>query len=226
MFKPISEIKSVLDKITAHKSAAEAAFTQMQHEIGKIDPRFSADVIAEKTKEVRSKHSEAVRDNFSQVRELSTALSGSRQFWSNKSFVLSRRSASETTTGHPAAPPKDAGAEATTRLQLMIEFKQMPTDLLRLRVLAEKSAAMSGAPAGSLYLASAEYSTRTAAPEYEAISLDDVVLADQREALQMLDAAQAAGTATEHLFRQSLGQKITPTDRMNAARELAAAGGA
>ncbi|GEM_PF-2600705 len=224
MYKSLSEIKTNLDKISSHKSAAESAFTQMQHDIGKIDSRFSAEVIREKTAEIREKHAGTIRDNFSQIRELSDSMAGARQFWSNKSFILSTRPASETVNGHAATAAKDAGIEATTRLQMMTEFQRMPTELLRLRVLAEKSAAMAGSPAGGLYLASMEYATRSQAPDYEAISLDDVVLEDQRQALQMLDAVKAAETSTEHLFRQSLGQTITATDRITAARELAAGG--
>lgn len=225
MFKPLSEIKITLEKISTHKSAAEAAFNQMQQDVGRIDPRFSAEVKADKTREIRSKHAETIRANFAPLRELADGLKATRQFWASKDFVLSGRAASETVNGHAAAKAKDAGIEASARLQMMTEFKAMSTELLRLRVLAEKSAAIAGSPAGGLYLASMEYATRVHAPDYEAISLDDVVLEDQRQALQMLDTAKAAETATEHLFRQSLGQTLTPADRITAARDQTAAGG-
>lgn len=216
--KQFSEIRTDLDKINVHRTATEAAYAAMQEETSKIDPRFSAEVIADKTKEVRNKYFETIQTNFSALRDLSTGLMESRQFWSNKNFMLSRRSASETVNGHPAAPPKDPGIEANTRIQLMSEFKAMPTELLRLRVLAEKSAAISGGPAGGLHLALSEYKTRANTSEYEAVSIDEVILSEQKEALQMLDSARAAEITTEQIFKLSLGQKLSPVDVINAER--------
>lgn len=224
MFIGLSNIESALKKIEAHRQAAQTALSAMQHEIGNIDPRFSSSVIAEKTKEIRAKHGEVVRANFVSLKELSDSLKTTRQFWSSTPFVLSTRAASATANGHQAAAPKDAAVEELTRLRMMQEFKAIPTELLRLRLLAEKSAVAAGGPAGGLYLASTEYNQRQDEKDYEPVSLDDVELPDQKEALQMLDAAKATETVTEQAFRQSLGQTITPTDRINAARQLAEAG--
>ncbi len=131
--------------------------------------------------------------------------------WSNTDFVLSKRAVSERVNPHPAAQAKDAIAEAMTRLMLMQNFSRMNDDLLRLTAADAKATGQQG----QLYLINAELAARGV----EGVDLSDVVLEDQKQALDFLRRCEAGKQGALLALRTAAGgRQPSPVEKINQAR--------
>ena len=205
--KALQEITNALKTIRSHREAAENAASQLSTEIGKIDSRFSPEIIKDKTAELKAKFTPTIIENLRKVSDLNDELRPTTPFWESRSFVLSQR---------PITRSENPADEAVVRLSRMTEYSKMPLATLELHLQATKAG---GVPKqGELYLVHLEHSSRAGQPGWEPFSIDDVELPDRQEALTMLNEAKATQTAIENIWRGAERGSVLPTERMTAAR--------
>jgi hypothetical protein len=211
--KTIKELEDAVKLAREHKKTAEIAHSILNAAINSMPKEgFTSEFLASKIKDIREKHTPAVRDALNATIKVNDEVRSSRDAWSNREFVLSMKPVTESL--HPFAPAKDPIAEAHVRQSKMNEYARYPKELLKLH--AEK--ALKNNELGNLFLLHIENQSRATQPGFEPLDLSAVKLPDQDEALSHLKEIEGIQRNLENTWRDAEGFKVTPAQRISAAR--------
>lgn len=209
--------KAVNTDMAAHETTAATYQAALDKKIEAInsDGTRHKDYIAEKEKEARDAASPKIYETLGHINSAHESLVNERRFWESKPFILSQKPLTEPLNGLHGAPAKDGQLEASSRLALLTELRMMKNDQIHLFAEDKKSTKQYGA----LYLATLENGRRDPkSPDWQPISLDDVVLDDQVQALALFDKANRIANGISMRIQQAMGKPVSAIDRLNAAR--------
>lgn len=213
----LGQIQEGLKEMKRHQTTVQQLQAALDADIARIngDGTRHAAYVAEKTAEARSKATPAICETLGKINALHEGLVKSAAPWKDKRFILAAKPLTEPLNGIPGAPAKDAGVEAMTRLAKMTEFSKLDADLLH--ALAE-DAKREGRFAELHLLALENNSRDQRQPGWKAIDLADVVLDDQRQALELFTEAHRIANGISSALKAAEGKPVSPTDRISAAR--------
>jgi len=208
----IEQLKTEVGKIEQARSKADALAAELAEKISKLqDGTRTPEFVQTETTKLRNIYAPVIEKAVGEAGSSASLLELADRQWKNTDFILSRRAVSPRANDHQAAPPKDATAEAMTRLMLMQQFSHMNDELLRLTADEAKATGQHG----QLYFINAELVGRG----QQGVDLSDVILDDQRQALDLLRRADAGKHGALLALRSAgSGRPVSPMDRMNQAR--------
>lgn len=213
--KSLTDITTAIENVRKFQATATTAAAALENELQKVNAsRFDADYKQEQTRMLRAKFTPPISEALQAVTTISRELSTSKAAWSSKQNVLARRSL--TAPAGDLNTAKDAGLEAVSRLAILTELKLMPDTMLH--ALADTAKA-DPYKQGLLHLITLENNSRAGvSPVYEPISLDDVDLPDQQNALSAITEAEGVRYVLENTAKAALGGRVNPIDRLAAGR--------
>lgn len=201
-----------MEKIEIARSSAEALGAELVEKIAKLqDGSRTPEYVSAETAKLKEMYLPGIEKAMGEAGTAAAGLELASNQWGNTDFVLSLRAVSPRENPHPAAPPKDATAEAMTRLMLMQQFGKMSDELLRLTA---EDAKITGRQ-GVLFFVNSELADRGKS----GVDLSDVVLEDQVQALSLLKRAEAGKQGAFLVWKTAnSGRQPSPIEKINQAR--------
>lgn len=208
MAKCIKDAQSLLTKLDEKISAVQADASRTQ------------DYMRNKIKEHRDNALPEIADSVRTLDERLERVVGSKPFWKSRLMVISLRK-------FDADPVKDAAI----RVAHIAEMTAMPFALLhmqadeikaRIQTLESFTKPQKDALFARLWMLCLVSRGRAGEPEWSEISLDDIQIDEQAEALGLIETCRAMAWLGHDIYAQACGTQAPALDRMTAGHDLPA----
>lgn len=201
----LASLRNIYEGMQADADAAAAMLVALDNAIQKykVDGSRSPAWIAEKIAEARAQHLPAIREKVATFDERLATMKAQKRYWQSTPFVLSHRTFNSN-------PTNDAMIAARYRG----ECAAMSGDVLQLTA---ESAKEDGNLA-LLWQCVLAGNERQATSGWKGVRLDDVKIPEQKQALDLIEAAEGAAWLAHSTHAVASGGVLTGTDKLIAAR--------
>ncbi|MBZ0096987.1 MAG: hypothetical protein K8H75_16660 [Sulfuricella sp.] len=204
MFK-MSQLKAVRDGMSADVDFMQGILARLDSDSVRIksDGTRHDDFIKEKVDEARAKALPQLGEKLGTFGSRLEAVKAQRKFWESKPMILSLQTFDS-----------DVAKDAQIRAAKLAELASMDSPLLQLTA----DSALEDADLPTIYQCYLASRDRHGTPGWRGLSLDDVVIPEQAEALQIIQQCTALTMQAEDIAKLASGGGLTPTRRLQTAR--------
>lgn len=205
----LDEIKAEHSAMKADVDKAEALLLAFDAEVQRIkaDGTRHPDYVREKIEAAQKKAQPAIADIVRTFEARLAPVTGQKRYWQSKPLLLSLQTFDE-----------DAVRDSAIRGRYAAEFAAMPAALLQL--VADEAIDADNLPV--LYQAVLAGMAHAGSPGWSGISLDEVEIPEQADALALIDKCSALTHMAHSIFSRAAGNILTGIDKMSLARQTAA----
>lgn len=203
-----SQLTTMFNSVQSDHKSLENALAAMNRELSALDAKreqYHPDFFAKKQSEIRDKFMPAIKATREKICDTSATMQTAAVFYESPAFYLSMQPLTSPVNGKI-----DQGTESIARLAKSTELSKMAPAMLEL---CAESAKQRGAW-GELGMILAEAGSRS-----ERVSIPVTNIPGRDQALESIRMAHGASLMADILLRESKGERISPVERLTAARE-------